>query len=188
MTLYSCCPFQETDVFPIPTLGAYTKSKHPTEYFCKNLTASDTSTHGGFSVPRRAAEKLFPQLVYLFSAFHLLGWSFSPNLFSSWLCYGSPRITQCSLLIKNLLFEICMIACGHFVTFIVVGSATVWLSFLRMKSAGYLWSLLSKTFFFILMFFTGQPKRHLLTTGWSLFVGSKRLKAGDSVLFIRYAF
>ncbi|OEL30198.1 Auxin response factor 11 [Dichanthelium oligosanthes] len=54
----------ETDVFPIPTLGAYTKSKHPTEYFCKNLTASDTSTHGGFSVPRRAAEKLFPQLDY----------------------------------------------------------------------------------------------------------------------------
>ena len=148
MTLYSCCPFQETDVFPIPTLGAYTKSKHPTEYFCKNLTASDTSTHGGFSVPRRAAEKLFPQLVYLFSAFHLLGWSFSPNLFSSWLCYGSPRITQCSLLIKNLLFEICMITCGHFVTFIVVGSATVWLGFLSswMKSASYLWSLLSKTF------------------------------------------
>jgi hypothetical protein len=32
----------------------------------------------------------------------------------------------------------------------------------------------------------GQPKRHLLTTGWSLFVGSKRLRAGDSVLFIRY--
>ena len=34
--------------------------------------------------------------------------------------------------------------------------------------------------------FTGQPKRHLLTTGWSLFVGAKRLRAGDSVLFIRY--
>jgi hypothetical protein len=84
----------------------------------------------------------------LFSTFHLFGWSFFPNLFSSWLCYGSPRITQCSLLIKNLLFEICMITCGHFVTFIVVGSATVWLGFLSswMKSAGYLWSLLSKTF------------------------------------------
>ena len=84
----------------------------------------------------------------LFSTFHLLGWSFFPNLFSSWLCYGSPRITQCSLLIKNLLFEICMITCGHFVTFIVVGSATVWLGFLSswMKSASYLWSLLSKTF------------------------------------------
>ncbi|KAE8785222.1 Auxin response factor 11 [Hordeum vulgare] len=50
----------ETDVFPIESLGSYAKSKHPAEYFCKNLTASDTSTHGGFSVPRRAAEKLFP--------------------------------------------------------------------------------------------------------------------------------
>jgi len=33
---------------------------------------------------------------------------------------------------------------------------------------------------------SGQPKRHLLTTGWSLFVSGKRLFAGDSVLFIRY--
>jgi len=32
----------------------------------------------------------------------------------------------------------------------------------------------------------GQPKRHLLTTGWSVFVSTKRLFAGDSVLFIRY--
>lgn len=31
----------------------------------------------------------------------------------------------------------------------------------------------------------GQPKRHLLTTGWSSFVGAKRLKAGDMVIFIR---
>jgi len=31
--------------------------------FCKTLTASDTSTHGGFSVPRRAAEDCFPSLV-----------------------------------------------------------------------------------------------------------------------------
>ncbi|KAJ0514830.1 putative DNA-binding pseudobarrel domain superfamily [Helianthus annuus] len=30
-----------------------------------------------------------------------------------------------------------------------------------------------------------QPKRHLLTMGWSMFVGAKRLKAGDVVLFIR---
>ncbi|PKI68077.1 hypothetical protein CRG98_011673, partial [Punica granatum] len=29
-----------------------------------------------------------------------------------------------------------------------------------------------------------QPKRHLLTTGWSVFVSAKRLVAGDSVLFI----
>lgn len=33
--------------------------------------------------------------------------------------------------------------------------------------------------------YRGQPKRHLLTTGWSLFVSGKRLFAGDSVLFIR---
>ncbi|KAK1313489.1 Auxin response factor 16 [Acorus calamus] len=32
---------------------------------------------------------------------------------------------------------------------------------------------------------TSQPKRHLLTTGWSVFVSTKRLFAGDSVLFIR---
>lgn len=38
-------------------------SKQPMNYFCKTLTASDTSTHGGFSVPRRAAEKVFPPLV-----------------------------------------------------------------------------------------------------------------------------
>lgn len=39
------------------------RSRQPTEYFCKTLTASDTSTHGGFSIPRRAAEKVFPPLV-----------------------------------------------------------------------------------------------------------------------------
>jgi hypothetical protein len=32
----------------------------------------------------------------------------------------------------------------------------------------------------------GQPKWHLLTTGWSVFVSAKRLVAGDSVLFIWY--
>lgn len=39
------------------------QNKQPAEFFCKTLTASDTSTHGGFSVPRRAAEKIFPPLV-----------------------------------------------------------------------------------------------------------------------------
>ncbi|KAK9076886.1 hypothetical protein SSX86_005221 [Deinandra increscens subsp. villosa] len=33
--------------------------------------------------------------------------------------------------------------------------------------------------------YRGQPKRHLLTTGWSHFVSGKRLCSGDSVLFIR---
>lgn len=109
----------ENDIFPIPDFGL--KSKHPTEFFCKTLTASDTSTHGGFSVPRRAAEKLFPSLDY----------SMQPP-------------TQ-ELVVRDL-------------------HDNTW------------------TFRHI---YRGQPKRHLLTTGWSLFVGAKRLRAGDSVLFIR---
>ncbi|GMN53562.1 hypothetical protein TIFTF001_022703 [Ficus carica] len=41
---------------------ALKSNKPQPEFFCKTLTASDTSTHGGFSVPRRAAEKIFPSL------------------------------------------------------------------------------------------------------------------------------
>nr|QCI44198.1 ARF20 [Lilium hybrid cultivar] len=33
--------------------------------------------------------------------------------------------------------------------------------------------------------YRGTPRRHLLTTGWSKFVNSKKLIAGDSVVFIR---
>nr|KAJ0185508.1 hypothetical protein LSAT_V11C900473060 [Lactuca sativa] len=110
----------EKDVFPIPDIGMK-PSKHPSEFFCKTLTPSDTSTHGGFSVPRRAAEKLFPQLDF----------SMQPP-------------TQ-ELVVRDL-------------------HDNTW------------------TFRHI---YRGQPKRHLLTTGWSMFVGAKRLKAGDAVLFVR---
>ncbi|KAL2471173.1 Auxin response factor 4 [Abeliophyllum distichum] len=41
-----------------------TPAKSTSHMFCKTLTASDTSTHGGFSVPRRAAEDCFPPLDY----------------------------------------------------------------------------------------------------------------------------
>lgn len=34
--------------------------------------------------------------------------------------------------------------------------------------------------------FSGQPRRHLLTTGWSIFVSQKNLVSGDAVLFLRY--
>ncbi|CAK8569777.1 unnamed protein product [Lathyrus sativus] len=110
----------EKEVFPVSEFGL-NQSKHPTEFFCKTLTASDTSTHGGFSVPRRAAEKLFPPLDYTIQ----------------------PPTQE--LVVRDL-------------------HDNTW------------------TFRHI---YRGQPKRHLLTTGWSLFVGSKRLRAGDSVLFIR---
>ncbi|KAJ9550642.1 hypothetical protein OSB04_014687 [Centaurea solstitialis] len=96
-------------------------NKPQTQFFCKTLTASDTSTHGGFSVPRRAAEKIFPPLDF------------------------SMQPPAQELVARDL-------------------HDTVW------------------TFRHI---YRGQPKRHLLTTGWSLFVSGKRLFAGDSVLFIR---
>nr|XP_004508020.1 auxin response factor 19 isoform X3 [Cicer arietinum]XP_012573395.1 auxin response factor 19 isoform X3 [Cicer arietinum] len=97
------------------------QNRQPTEFFCKTLTASDTSTHGGFSVPRRAAEKIFPPLDY------------------------SMQPPAQELIAKDL-------------------HDNAW------------------TFRHI---YRGQPKRHLLTTGWSVFISTKRLFAGDSVLFIR---
>ncbi|RVW85928.1 Auxin response factor 6 [Vitis vinifera] len=63
MTLQPLSPQEQKEVCLLPAeLGS--PSKQPTNYFCKTLTASDTSTHGGFSVPRRAAEKVFPPLDY----------------------------------------------------------------------------------------------------------------------------
>uniref|UniRef100_A0A8I6WLR4 Auxin response factor n=1 Tax=Hordeum vulgare subsp. vulgare TaxID=112509 RepID=A0A8I6WLR4_HORVV len=89
--------------------------------FCKTLTASDTSTHGGFSVPRRAAEDCFPHLDY-----------------------NQQRPSQ-ELVAKDL-------------------HGTEW----KFRHI-----------------YRGQPRRHLLTTGWSAFVNKKKLVSGDAVLFLR---
>ncbi|MBA0840210.1 hypothetical protein Goarm_002810, partial [Gossypium armourianum] len=89
--------------------------------FCKTLTASDTSTHGGFSVPRRAAEDCFPPLDY-----------------------DQQRPSQ-ELVAKDL-------------------HGVEW----RFRHI-----------------YRGQPRRHLLTTGWSAFVNKKKLVSGDAVLFLR---
>ncbi|KAB2037784.1 hypothetical protein ES319_D03G101400v1 [Gossypium barbadense] len=89
--------------------------------FCKVLTASDTSTHGGFSVLRKHATECLPPLD---------------------MNQATP--TQ-ELVAKDL----------H----------------------GYEWRFKH--------IFRGQPRRHLLTTGWSTFVTSKRLVAGDSFVFLR---
>ncbi|KAK1261419.1 Auxin response factor 12 [Acorus gramineus] len=118
MTLQPLSPEEQKDTFLPADMGI--QSKQPTNYFCKTLTASDTSTHGGFSVPRRAAEKVFPPL------------DFSQQ----------PPVQE---LIARDLHD------GE-------------------------WKFRH--------IFRGQPKRHLLTTGWSVFVSAKRLVAGDSVLFI----
>lgn len=49
--------------------GGGSPTKSTPHMFCKTLTASDTSTHGGFSVPRRAAEDCFPPLVRMFTLY-----------------------------------------------------------------------------------------------------------------------
>ncbi|CAN4105414.1 unnamed protein product [Withania somnifera] len=118
MTLQPLTPEEEKDTYLPVEFGI--PSKQPTNYFCKMLTASDTSTHGGFSVPRRAAEKVFPPLDF------------------------SQTPPAQELIARDL----------HDVE----------------------WKFRH--------IFRGQPKRHLLTTGWSVFVSAKRLVAGDSVLFI----
>ncbi|AQK58862.1 auxin response factor 15 [Zea mays] len=89
--------------------------------FCKTLTASDTSTHVGFSVPHRAAEDCFPPLDY-----------------------SQQRPSQ-ELVAKDL-------------------HGTEW----RFRHI-----------------YRGQPRRHLLTTGWSAFVNKKKLVSRDAVLFLR---
>ncbi|EEF51702.1 Auxin response factor, putative [Ricinus communis] len=81
--------------------------------FCKTLTASDTSTHGGFSVLRRHADECLPPLVSI----------------------NSTEFVRCLI--------------------------------------------------DIIMLIPGQPRRHLLQSGWSVFVSSKRLVAGDAFIFLR---
>lgn len=118
MTLQPLTPQEQKDIYLPADFGI--PSRQPTNYFCKTLTASDTSTHGGFSVPRRAAEKVFPPLDY------------------------SQQPPAQELVARDL------------------------------HDAEWKFRHI----------FRGQPKRHLLTTGWSVFVSAKRLIAGDSVLFI----
>ncbi|KAJ6792402.1 auxin response factor 9-like isoform X1 [Iris pallida] len=95
--------------------------KSPVRSFCKILTASDTSTHGGFSVLRRHANDCLPPLDM------------------------SQQTPTQELAAKDL----------H----------------------GFEWRFKH--------IFRGQPRRHLLTTGWSTFVTSKRLVTGDSFVFMR---
>uniref|UniRef100_A0A0D9WIM9 Auxin response factor n=1 Tax=Leersia perrieri TaxID=77586 RepID=A0A0D9WIM9_9ORYZ len=105
--------------------------------FCKTLTASDTSTHGGFSVPRRAAEDCFPPLVIQLTS----------NLYD----YKTIRPSQ-ELIAMDL-------------------HGTQW-------KFRHIYRVLGKGQ-------KGQPRRHLLTTGWSSFVNRKKLVSGDAVFFLR---
>ncbi|XP_027907403.1 auxin response factor 9-like isoform X1 [Vigna unguiculata] len=110
---------QDEPTSPDPCTAEPTRA--PAHSFCKVLTASDTSTHGGFSVLRKHATECLPALDM-----------------------SQPTPTQ-ELVAKDL----------H----------------------GYEWRFKH--------IFRGQPRRHLLTTGWSTFVTSKRLVAGDTFVFLR---
>ncbi|KAE9618083.1 putative transcription factor ARF family [Lupinus albus] len=107
-----------------PTSPDPCPAEHPrptVHSFSKVLTASDTSTHGGFSVLRKHATECLPAMD---------------------MSQSTP--TQ-ELVARDL----------H----------------------GYEWRFKH--------IFRGQPRRHLLTTGWSTFVTSKRLVAGDTFVFLR---
>ncbi|XP_059648310.1 auxin response factor 1 [Cornus florida] len=89
--------------------------------FCKTLTASDTSTHGGFSVLRRHADDCLPPLD--------------------------------------------------------MSQQPPWQELVTTDLHGNEWHFRH--------IFRGQPRRHLLTTGWSVFVSAKKLVAGDAFIFLR---
>ncbi|KAJ8898678.1 hypothetical protein K2173_004712 [Erythroxylum novogranatense] len=116
-------PVVETNERSSGNDGSFQSSPEITQVrsFYKKLTRSDTSTHGGFSVPRRHADESLPPL--------------DMNQL--------PPLQD--LLAKDL-------------------HGCVW----RFRHI-----------------FRGQPKRHLLTNGWSTFVTSKRLVPGDAFIFLR---
>ncbi|WOG82534.1 hypothetical protein DCAR_0101699 [Daucus carota subsp. sativus] len=95
--------------------------KYTVHSFCKTLTASDTSTHGGFSVLRRHADDCLPPLD--------------------------------------------------------MSQQPPWQELVATDLHGNEWHFRH--------IFRGQPRRHLLTTGWSVFVSAKKLVAGDAFIFLR---
>ncbi|XP_021719139.1 auxin response factor 2B-like isoform X1 [Chenopodium quinoa] len=120
--------YAQVMLLPVPEESVKEKGTSPdpqphfhVHSFCKTLTASDTSTHGGFSVLRRHADECLPPLDM------------------------SRQPPTQELVAKDL----------H----------------------GHEWRFRH--------IFRGQPRRHLLQSGWSVFVSSKRLVAGDAFIFLR---
>lgn len=112
--------------------GGATPTKTTPHMFCKTLTASDTSTHGGFSVPRRAAEDCFEPLVSpFFLAFSSHLWYVDQFLniktFIIWVTRSCCRITHNKGPHRRLLPRICTEWSGSSVisTEVFVGYLTV---------------------------------------------------------------
>ena len=60
--------------------------------FCKTLTASDTSTHGGFSVLRRHADECLPPLVWILFFFFSLPRTLFLCVDYGWLTLDELRV------------------------------------------------------------------------------------------------
>lgn len=65
----SCCCLQQVDLPQLPEPPLQETSRPVVHSFCKILTPSDTSTHGGFSVLRRHANECLPALVCIILMF-----------------------------------------------------------------------------------------------------------------------
>ncbi|MCO5550310.1 hypothetical protein L7F22_003793 [Adiantum nelumboides] len=117
----SLLPEREVDSSSDIAEDEHVDSQSSIRMFTKILTASDTSTHGGFSVLRKHAEDCLPPL-------------------------DMSQDPPCQDLVATDL-------------------------------RGQEWKFRHT--------YRGHPRRHLLTTGWSVFVSNKRLVAGDAVIFLR---
>ncbi|GFZ17321.1 auxin response factor 2 [Actinidia rufa] len=132
--------------------------------FCKTLTASDTSTHGGFSVLRRHADECLPPLdmsrqpptqELVAKDLHGNEWCFRHIFRGDGLIisYVRAHSEKCVLLVPGL--------------------SEVFVGTIVERKSGLCEDL------------GCQPRRHLLQSGWSVFVSSKRLVAGDAFIFLR---
>jgi hypothetical protein len=90
------CPVSDPAQDSSSNLEAPPRTKPKPVSFTKVLTVSDTSTHGGFSVPRRGAEDCFPPLVrFALSAQHVFpasSWS-APFLKENVIFHLKPVLT-----------------------------------------------------------------------------------------------
>lgn len=66
INVFLLCQQDENSVVKEALLPSPPPPRPRVHSFCKTLTASDTSTHGGFSVLKRHADECLPQLVRLF--------------------------------------------------------------------------------------------------------------------------
>jgi len=173
--------------------------------FSKVLTPSDTSTHGGFSIPKRHADECFRPLVGILNICHLFSFFFLRNLaYLRFLSLWYYRTWLIKRLHRKLLRRTCTGTSGIFDTYSVVClDYFYFVKYFRFScnNVGKLLLMPSKInriffckkcwFSFWVGFFfkwnAGQPKRHLLTSGWSTFVSAKKLVAGDSCIFVRYS-